>query len=334
MWWEPRHEDEYGVSRAVTVLRDWFGGPRNRENPFAWGYGSVWSPGVGALAPLILLNAESLELEPRGRTEFKQSIQLLLANEVDNLNGFRGDQYLRGLAYEFRVHFLPVRRPRSSSLHQEIFRRYLPIRGPIVCGRTGKLGSPGISVWDATNAEPGFLTAGHVFPEGVDSTVMLPGSFFWPFRRQIGEVSHHVVPKGNAYGWDAAVVRHRPRTFFWSPAARRVLGRFRRPEPVVVHGAISGSVSQAAVLQGALEQVQSDAMNWTNCWMIGPSGVLTSGDSGASVFTRSDAAWLGTFVGSSYFRSGNAPFIHYVQDGESLERTVLAHWGVQLRRGP
>jgi hypothetical protein len=64
--------------------------------------------------------------------------------------------------------------------------------------------------------------------------------------------------------------------------------------------------------------------------MLTPAGVLTSGDSGAAVFTRRDQAFLGTYVGASIFEGSGRAYVHYIQDAASLEQNVLKKWNVSI----
>ena len=83
---------------------------------------------------------------------------------------------------------------------------------------------------------------------------------------------------------------------------------------------------------GALVEVKSDKMTWKNCWQIGRSGVLSGGDSGASVFLRADQAFLGVYVGHFSFVSDNQPLVNFVQDAYSLEAEVLRGWNITFRK--
>ncbi len=143
----------------------------------------------------------------------------------------------------------------------------------------------------------------------------------------IGEVSRHVLPDRTAAGWDGAIVRlSNPFAAHHSDTVQSTLKRFTSPEPILVHGAISGLVSEAAVLQGALVEGGSEDVKWKNCWMVAPGGVLTSGDSGAAVFTRRGSNFLGVYVGTSYFISSNKAVVHYVQDAATLETEIMRGW--------
>jgi hypothetical protein len=217
---------------------------------------------------------------------------------------------------------------------QEIVSKYLGFRDPIICKQSGKLGTAAVKVWDDEVKEYGLLTAGHIFPKGVGSPVERQRRIFgvWPTRESLGVVSHHVAPSGPAPQWDAAVVRL-SKAVQWIPPIVRTLHSFTQPEPVVAYGAISGLIKNAAVLQGALVEGGSEGTRWKNCWMVAPSGVLTSGDSGTAVFTRKGGELLGVYVGCSFLEATGQALVHYVQDADSLEKEVLSPWQVSFRKG-
>lgn len=281
---------------------------------------------MGQVVPLVLLNWEHFRfpfLFPSIPLPIDQMRQV----------GFPQD-LLPAIDTDIPIHAIVVSRPRPSSAVENIIRSYVAVKYPVICGRTGEIGTAGVSVWDRAEEKYCLLTAGHVFKKGNGTPVhVLRERFLLPARTEtLGTVTHHIMPNGPVAEWDAAVISTSEEVSLRSPRIRRLLRRFSRPEPVIAHGAISRSVYRAAVHQGALEEVGNEEMMWTHCWMIGKGGILTGGDSGAPVFIRRDGAFLGVFVGTSYFTDTHEPFVHYVQDAGSMERLLLDGWGVRFRR--
>jgi len=220
------------------------------------------------------------------------------------------------------LHYISIGQPRRSSGAIELLDRALSVRTPIACARTGELGTAGVFVRADGSSGRHLLTAGHVFPEGPGSPVLRTKSRLlgrW-FSSSLGTVVQQIVPNGGVPGWDAAVIRVGRRIPSGVRVVRNQLRRFDQPESVVAYGAFSGIVRNALV-HGALESLNG----WKNCWITGPTGILTGGDSGAAVFTRREKKFLGTYVAQSTI--GGAPGMHYVQDAHTLEKEVLRSWG-------
>jgi hypothetical protein len=329
MWWEPRNDREEALAYAVRQLQIWFREQKFEDQPIAWGFGSAWSPFAEELVPTVLLNSElfedRLDKFPIDQPPFPIPINVLFRIPATK------NLYLPSLEGPLPLHVIMVSRPQPASLSEGILNSYVGFRDPIICMQTGKLGTGAVRVWDEEVKEYGLLTAGHTFPKGVYSPVQRQKRRLWRFSRReyIGRVSHHVVPNGPEPEWDAAVIRLEKSRQWLSPIVG-TLTHFRQPEPVIAFGAISGVVTEAAVLQGALVEGGAAPMRWKNCWMVLPSGVLTSGDSGTAVFTRK-GDYLGLYVGSSFLLGSDQAFVHYVQDACSLEKEVLSRWHVSFR---
>jgi hypothetical protein len=92
------------------------------------------------------------------------------------------------------------------------------------------------------------------------------------------------------------------------------------PIDVEIYSAWSGN--QYGQISGALNQLGDANRQWEACWQVGPSHLLTVGDSGSLVLVASgthSGTVLGHFVGGSYWHR-RPGFIHqYVQD---LDRCV------------
>ena len=323
MWWEPRSERERSLAIAVQQLQSWFREQGLNDVPIAWGVGSAWSPIDERLVPLVLLNSDLFK-NPTEHIAYPIPLDLYREElgQQSRLPRIPGSQ---------RLHFMIVGRPRPSLAVEDLLGKFLAFTDPIICKQTGMLGTAAVRVWDDNVGEYGLLTAGHVFPKGLNSPVERRRRRLWLLsqREEIGYVSHHVSPQGPAPQWDAAVIR------LSKPAARaspvvNTLEYFRQPEMVLAHGAISGVVKEAAVLQGALVEGGAADTRWMNCWMVAPAGVLTSGDSGTAVFTRK-GVYLGLYVGSSFLEGSETVLVHYVQDACSLEKHVMRQWQVSFR---
>jgi hypothetical protein len=336
MWWEPRGESEASLAGAVRQLQGWYREQISREQPVAWGVGSAWSFLTGQLEPFVLLNREMFDRErfddSLGRP-FPIPIELFQAAfpRLFGSGEFNPLQQLPRFGSSLQLHAMAVGRPRPSAAGL-LPNRYLAFTDTIICRQTGAEGTAAVKVVDATTGEAGLLTAGHVFPRGKGSRVDRSRRTFWRLHRreELGYVSHHIAPSGRTPSWDAAVIRFsKPSSFAWAGPVVNMLRYLKEPVSVVAYGATSGAVRQAAIVQGALVEGGAGEVHWINCWMIGPTGVLASGDSGAAVFART-GEFMGLYVGCSYFEDTDAVLTHFVQDAFTLSTEVLAGWQVHF----
>ena len=330
VWWLPRNEYEVALARAMTQLREGF-----RERPFvgresiAWGFGTMWKDPFramrwdplisaplppGSLVPIIVLNEDL----------YSYPLQLMRGGIAPIPIGAASRQTpdIQFPTTAVPLHYISIGQPRRSSGAIRLLDRALSVRTPIACGRTGELGTAGVFVRADGSSGRHLLTAGHVFPEGSGSPVLRTRSRFlgrW-LSRSLGTVVRQIAPNGNVPGWDAAVIRVDGRIPSGVRVVRNQLRRFDQPESIVAYGAFSGIVGNALV-HGGLENFYG----WKNCWITGPTGILTDGDSGAAVFTRREEKFLGTYVAQSTI--GGTPGMHYVQDAYTLEEEVLKSWG-------
>jgi hypothetical protein len=342
MWWEPRSDHEIRLAKDMDSLRGFFGefGPKKEKEwekekgPILFGFGSIWVAEYRALMPFMLFNSAHEWLRKyrrpfelfrmRAEKSFPPPIPLPLPPTSLPLFGM----------------LVGYPKPSSSSgalttvTNQlaniaGIIDDFVRIREPIICNSTGSRGSAGILVSDSGHAA--VLSVGHVFPQGINSLVDQEHvvALFLRKRSPLGTVSHCAVPNPGQAGWDVAVIRLDAPIHPSGVIVTQTQERFLSPEPVAIHGGLSGFVPQAAVM-GALIEVDYGIARWLNCWFIGPSGVLKSGDSGSAVFTKKDSCFLGLYVGSSNFDDGARPLFHYVQDGQSLDQFVLRGWGISL----
>lgn len=329
MWWAPRDDREFGLARAMEQLRGWF-----REQRFvgaeslSWGYGTAWSRAQGALVPVVLLN----------EARFPKLFEMIYARSRDDsallfepipLERLDFPDLPRFPNISPPVHGLFVGQPRASSVADDLFDRVLSVRDPIVCGRTGEMGTAGVVVHATGDGERCLLTAGHVFPTGRGSPVRRARWRFLKLRwtEPLGAVIEHVIPSEFAPGWDAAIIRVARRLPLGVRVVPNHMRHFDRQEAVVAYGAFSGLVRNAQT-HGGLETLYGEKFQWKNCWMAAPTGILTHGDSGAAVFTRHDRKFLGLYIGQSTVGGQGAQ--HYVQDSYTLEEEVLKPWNFQF----
>ncbi len=97
------------------------------------------------------------------------------------------------------------------------------------------------------------------------------------------------------------------------------------------------AIGVAALLDATefkITDLGDDETMWKDCWIIGPSGLLRDGDSGAAVFIVRDSSFLGTYVAQSELPGSKLSLIHYVQDAFRLEQEVLRNWKITFRMGP
>lgn len=336
MWWPPRNDYESALARVMTQLREWFRERQFVRESLAWGFGTMWSDPFrairpapllsvplppGSLVPVVVLN------ENRYPYPFRTHAERLMREGIGPIPIEEASRQYPEVQFPRTVpplHYIATGQPRRSSAAIELLDRALSVRTPIACAHTGELGTAGVFVRYGRSPRSYLLTAGHVFPEGPGSPVLRSRSRLlgrW-LSSYLGTVVRQTVPNGNGPGWDAAVIRVGKR-LIGVRVVRNQLRHFDQPEPVVAYGAFSGMVRNALV-HGALENLHG----WKNCWMTGPTGILTRGDSGAAVFTRRDGKFLGTYVAQSTIGGGTG--MHYVQDGYTLQEEVLSGWGFEF----
>jgi hypothetical protein len=331
MWWEPSTERENQVRGAISELKNWFSNQSRGAFPAVWGYGSAWNA-ANSLVPFVVLNSHYFNnVGPFRLFGLEQIAQSLEGIEFPSVG--------------MPLHVMCVTPPRPSSgvtdleqqlsLVEAVLDDFVRIREPIVGNPRGAPGTAAVLVWDRTRHCCGLLTAGHLFPSGTAVGLMVDrlrkSFFFRESRQKIGVVSHHVVPNQNVAGWDAAVITLSNPMEPRGKLVRRGVEKFTLPEPVSVRGAVTGPVSEAAVL-GNLNEIGygEEGRLWKNCWLMAPSGVLRSGDSGSAVFTRREQRFLGMYVGSSAFTASGTALFHYIQDAFTLEAEVLSGWNIEL----
>jgi len=335
MWGEARSRYEALLAQDVSLLRNF----RADYRSLIFGVGSIWSPRYHRLVPFMAFSTADIPTRLSTWTKHRELVEI---------NAVGWPLPTPRTILPLHAMLLEPPRPASAALY-DVERvagwidDYVRFREPIICKASNSRGSGAILVFDDVNRRFGILSAGHVFPNGIGSAVELElaRALFFSKRVPLGRVSHCIVPPPGTAGYDVAVIdlnllnqwddRHR-RPYLTdriplhrSTVAVKLRDRFIAPQPIVVHGAVSGMISQAAVM-GQLVEVDYGQATWLNCWLVAPSGMLRSGDSGSAVFTREDSAFLGLYVGSSGF--SKRPLFHYVQDGWSLQQNVLNGWNI------
>jgi hypothetical protein len=290
----------------------------------------------------------NLTRRPQGEIEYL----LNLSNELSSLPQ---SEYITGLGYALvpdwqpvavvdaqRLRVAPTSRPvPPAGLHLDLsWLRSGPFtdvpdlflwpagRGRSLSGSAGprlvseesaqEFGSEGVRVVRADGENrwrPGFLTAGHAFPSGVDASVVklskrglvrqAEALLGRRWAQRIGEVKNHQAPsndigEGGEPSFDFAVV----------DLDEVEVGDWRRqdfvssltPAPLVLENALrlcvesglSGHTDRVSVT-GALMVAER---RWLDCWVLGPSTALQKGDSGSGAYVFGTGEAFGLVVGS------------------------------------
>ena len=212
------------------------------------------------------------------------------------------------------------------------------------CAATRSRGSIGFPVSRfGTPSVDGFLSAGHVFPNGLNSVAELetPRQFTSNSYSALGSVVAHADPvyAAGRGGWDYSLVALNlgiiPPAGLTSTVASLPL-TLPEPLPVTMHGGISGVQSGGiigalltlGVPRGSASAVISRL--WRDCWILIPSATAQQGDSGAAVLNAASNEAIGILVGGSRQLPATTYAVQYVQDLENLLRYEPALTGVSL----
>jgi hypothetical protein len=205
----------------------------------------------------------------------------------------------------------------------------------------GSLGFPTSQTGSST--VDGFLTAGHVTPGGIGSTVELetPHRFGSNTYSSLGSVVGHDDPVGLASpgGWDYALVALAQGVTAPSPLTSSIASLsawLPNPVPVTMHAALSGV--QTGGIVGALTTLgvpsppapPATSRLWRDCWIMIPSAIGQQGDSGAAVVETSTGAAVGMLVGGSRQVPAATYAVQYVQDLENLAASVLTPSNISI----
>lgn len=333
MWWRPTNANEADVAEKVRSLEKWF--YQIVRSDLIFGVGTTFAG--DKLVPLILINRASISPLP-GAADAKEPLRdSVRSRGVDDLKGTVFEKVnVSQLPSETR--FVPVIRPIPLAAAGPLS---LVSGDPIRCAQSHARGTAGLPV-DRTDDEgrstPGFLTAGHVTPNGTGSTVeaiikhgLLPTTY-----PTIGHVSLHNDPiaNPNVAGYDFAVVDTDPsRVSVTGPGhqgATHIVAPLTQPVGVTMY-ASSGTVTNAVVMGALLVVGDPLARLWKNCWLLLPSGIATQGDSGSGVILKSPVEAVGMVVGGSRMVPSASYLVQYMHDMESLDVDVLKPNGIRLQ---
>jgi hypothetical protein len=345
MWWAPETDHERLLAADISTLRTWYDseGGGSARNPLAWGVGSAWVASLQRLMPLIVLNEQYLSMNTA-------DTQVLGSEWLEFWRTIRNSSYSvfstpnlvpsppqALLSLNLPLFFIIAARPVPTSARlfedqrlmvERIIDDFVRVREPIVCEPLlgwNSAGSASVIVLDRNINRYSLLTAGHVAKGGVGKEVYKLKRILkvFPVKERLGEVSHQTAKENG--GWDVAVIKLDTLVLPKGTLAGSGVTSFKYPEPLVVQGAMTGFVEEAAA-QGIL----TDLSGWKNVWMIAPSGVLKGGDSGSPVFTRANSHLLGMYVGQSRQTVSGRSYYHYVQDAHTLQQSVLNGWNIKL----
>lgn len=343
---EPPNAVRGGITAAISkVLRRWFPGARSRTptEPFDWEFSPPSDDRESRLSWWMNLT---------GRPQREIEYLLNLSNELYSLPQ---SEYITGIGYApmpdwqpltfidaERLRTLPTRRPMAPGE----LKRALPLfrsgsfadapdfflwptglgrplggsAGPRLVGEAWarEFGSEGARIVRADGENrwrPGFLTAGHAFPSGIDAPVVklpkrrlmrqaeaLLGQQWAP---RIGEVKNHQAPPNGAGeaaepSFDFAVVdlddievgdwRREDFVSSLTPAPLMLEKALR----LTVESGVSGYTDHVSVT-GVLMVAER---RWRDCWVLGPSTALQKGDSGSAAYVFETNEAFGLVVGS------------------------------------
>jgi hypothetical protein len=212
------------------------------------------------------------------------------------------------------------------------------------CAATHARGTLGFPVArSGTRVVDGFLSAGHVFPLGLNSVAQLeiPQRFSSNSYSVLGTVVAHADPvnAGSPGGWDYALIGLDagivPPAALTSTVAS-LSTTLPQPLPVTMHGGISGVQSGGIVgvlmTLGVPSPPAPAAISrlWRDSWILIPSATAQQGDSGAAVLDAASYEAIGILVGGSRQLPATTYAVQYVQDLESLLQHELALASVSL----
>lgn len=301
-WWTQLTERPLGEIEFLLGLSEEL--PNLPQSELLRGIGYTFADGSGWW-PLLLVDAELLGIPPATRplapTEIHADTSKLLYGP---LSDFAGALLLPvGPAKALNGHT-------GSGLVGEIDSRDYGTEGVRVIRADGNGGD-----W-----RPGFLTAGHAIPGGLEKAVVrLPrrrlarraGDLFGRrWARRVGTVAFHNSPPASGLGgsgqaespgFDFAVVdlnRADPddwTEFEFAPALAPAPQEIRHATRLAVIGGMSGYVDRVSV-NGVLFTAEN---RWQDCWILGPSSALQPGDSGSVAFLHDTGETFGMVVGGT-----------------------------------
>ena len=313
MWWETVEDQRSDPLRAnVAELTERFrqhvaDSAERPDQQLIWGVGSAPDADGRWANELVLVAREALGAESEldvGRYRATDVIERLVRSPVWLL--------LRDFPIETTTLIDVTTRPLAAAAVG------IPdlVREAAAPNRTATAGLP--CMLNSTNT-PAFITAGHLVSavgDLVDIFATGHGSPTWVR----GRVVHWEDPATtSAAGYDYAVVELlAEHDQILSVTHAGVAGPPHAPYAPIgaaAYGAVSGS--RTGQISGALTQLGDATRQWSSCWQIGPSYLLTLGDSGSVVLGttgKHTGKVLGHFVGGSYWAQGPGLIHQYVQD--------------------
>jgi Trypsin-like peptidase domain len=291
---------------------------------FLYGVGTWFGPGVDRPRPLFVVDEHELTITPLAATAEETSLLGGLVVGTPESVSERAKSVLSGWLDSAVV--IP------SSPPQALAR----VGSVLLDAATNERGTVGVPV-ERTDGRGtvtrGILTAGHVVTakgEVLNSWPLLP------YRgKRLGRVSlwsDPLAPAGSTSvpGVDLAVIDLDEKADPISPVSSgvaRLPSSPPQPIPVVVHRGFKpngyGTIVAALITCGAPHR------QWSDCWILTP-GLAQDGDSGAAVATL-QGQLVGMLVGGATQGRPSNVNHHYVQDHDSVERSLLAAAGIRLK---
>ena len=340
--------------RSFTAnLREMFLGDPRGLPPFLYGVGTWFGPEVKAPTALFIVDEEEVAVEDKfvvGSAGLGQRYPNVGGSRLRRTYPRLMPRYLRpgedgGLVVgriadasdrvrERLGNFLGSALVITSGPPEALAKVGSVLFDPVTRGR-GTVGAPVIRTDDDGRIVEGFLTAGHaVAGRGAQ---ILQSRRMWPSRRApLGRVFLHrdpVVPYGMPAppGFDIAVVDlasgQRPFRAVSSGVAQ-LPSSPPQPVPVRVRGGFTPD--GPGMICASLMAGGHPSRQWKDCWVMVPARSAKDGDSGACVVTTPGRELVGMLVGGAQQGGSSRYGFHYVQDHDSVQRSLLTQAGVRL----
>lgn len=328
--WEDSPDIRFTADLRTAFLRDQRGLP-----PFLYGIGSWFGPGVDEPTALFIVDEEEVTVEETfgvGGYRLEQRYQLpgeggppLVVGRVggasDRVRERLGDFLGSALV-------IPSGRPEPLAKVGSV------LLDPAT-GSRGTVGVPVMRTLDDGSAVEGFLTAGHTVA-GVGAPIV-QSRRSWPSHgAPLGSVFLHrdpVAPAGATPvpGFDIAVVDLDPGQQPLSPVSStpaQLSSSPPQPVPVRMRGGFTrngrGMICASLIAGGGPRR------QWQDCWLMVP-GLAAQGDSGGCIITTQGQELLGMLVGGARQGGSSRYAVHYVQDHDSAQQSLLTPAGVRLK---
>jgi len=303
--------------------------------PFLYGVGTWFGPGVDEPTALFILDEEEVTVDsPITADNFPYALgePQQVAGGPPLIVGRIGDASER--VRERIGGFLDTALIIPSGRPEPLAKVGSVLLDPAAGGR-GTIGVPVIRTLDDGSLIEGFLTAGHTVA-GLGAQVVKSRSWRRSHGRALGRVFVHsdpVAPPGIQArpGFDMAVVDLDPGQKPLTPVSSglaQLPSSPPQPVPVRMRGGFTrnglGMVCASLIAGG------SPRRQWQDCWIMVP-GLAVQGDSGGCVVTVSGQELLGMLVGGARQGGQSRYAMHYVQDHDSAQQSLLTPAGVRLK---